>query len=107
MDSILLKIKRDFTTDEAIQCLFKRISELEIEMGILKSEVAEAQDVAERIKTERMLTKKLWTKDEMFAHLHQENEQSKSNSKHYKKSMEEWRNKYFSLVVKESSKQES
>ena len=66
MDSILLKIKRDFTTDEAIQCLFKRISELEIEMGILKSELAEAQDMAERIKTERMHTKKLWTKDEML-----------------------------------------
>jgi hypothetical protein len=35
-------------------------------MGILKSELAEAQDIAERIRTERMLTKKLWTKDEMF-----------------------------------------
>ena len=34
-DTILLKIKRDFTESEAVKQLLKMLSELEIEVGML------------------------------------------------------------------------
>lgn len=97
---ILLKIKREFTTNEAVQSLLKIISALEMEIGVLKSEVSEARDKAERIRQERTLTKRQWMEEEIFLHLSQELKiQTRKNTEH-SKSAADWRNKYFSLLAK-------
>jgi len=98
-EAILLKIKREFTTNEAVQSLLKIVSGLETEIGVLKSEVAEAQDKAEKIRKERTLTKKQWMQEEMFEYLNKEHETLRARIKEYKKSMEDWQAKYFNLLA--------
>jgi hypothetical protein len=47
---ILLKIKRQFSKEEAVTCLLKMVSTLEQEVGILKSEKEELQFTLQQIK---------------------------------------------------------
>lgn len=97
-EAILLKIKRDFTTNEAVQSLLKIISSLELEIGVLKSEIEEAKYHAEKIKSEGM-TKKLWLKDEVIKDINHQFEIVRKKYTASKKSMEEWRQKYFNLLA--------
>lgn len=98
-DTILLKIKRDFTENEAVQQLLKMVSELEIEIGMLKSERDEWKDKADKIRSERTQTRKQWLQDEIFISVQAEITHLKIKQREYKKKMEEWRNKYFSLLA--------
>lgn len=100
-DAILLKIKREFTTNEAVQTLLKAMAGLEKEIGMLKSELAEAEYKVEKIRTEKTLTKKEWMEQEMFEHIHKENNHLTAKIKEYKKGMEEWQAKYFSLLIQQ------
>ena len=100
-DSILLKIKREFTTDEAVQTVLKEMAQLEKEIGMLKSELAEAEDKVEKIRIEKTFTKKQWMELEMFQHLNKENTHLETKIKEYKKGMEEWQAKYFGLLIQQ------
>lgn len=102
-DTILLKIKRDFTESEAVQQLLKMISELEIEIGVLKSERDEWKDLADRLRTTQTMTKKQWLQEEAFTQIVSEKEVLKRKKDEYKKGMEDWRNRYFSLLAKKSN----
>lgn len=95
-DTILLKIKRDFKDNEAIAQLLKTISEKQIEIGMLKSELAETKHKLTQPKN----TKKEWLKDELVAYM---DERQKVAEKQYKlalDSVNEWRDKYFALMLK-------
>ena len=102
--SVLLKIKRDFTESEAVQQLIKMVSELEIEIGILKSERHELTDELNKLKNsveqDGLKTRKAWLKDELFDMLDSQMKAKDARNKIDKQSMEEWRNKYFSLLAK-------
>lgn len=95
-DTILLKIKRDFTESEAIAYLTKMVSEKEIEIGMLKSELAEAKYKL----TQPAHTKKEWLKDELIAHMDERQKVAEKQYKHVLDSVNEWRDKYFSLIAK-------
>ena len=41
---VLLHLRRQYSKDEAVKALSQRVSELEFEVGMLKSEKAELQD---------------------------------------------------------------
>lgn len=102
-DSILLKIKREFTDNEAVQQLLKMVSDMEIEIGMLKSEREEWKDTADKLRNERTMTKKQWLQEEVFLSLSHELEQCKGKKTELKKQMEQWRNKYFSLLATTST----
>lgn len=97
-EAILLKIKRDFTENEAVQSLLKIISSLEIEVGILKSELEEARYKVDRIRKEGTLTKKQWMKEEVFDYMNKEKINLNNKIKQYRKSIEDWQSKYFKLL---------
>lgn len=103
-EAILLKIKRDFSENEAVQSLLKIIASLEIEIGVLKSEKDELNYELlkiSKLKEEGGLKpKKQWHKDELVEHLN--DRFVKLSDKHEKttKLLNEWRNKYFSLLIK-------
>lgn len=99
-EEVLLKIKRDFTESESVKQLLKIISELETEIGILKSERDEADDLAEKLRKLPTMTKKQWLQDEVFFDLKHEAEVLDRKNKEHKKKMEDWRNQYFTLLAK-------
>lgn len=99
-EAVLLKIKRDFTNSEAVQSLLKIVSALEIEVGMLKSELAEAKSIANKIRKERTQTKKQWLQDEVMVEIAKELTKHKDRSTELNKQANEWRNKYFSLLAK-------
>lgn len=104
-DTILLKIKRDFTENEAVQQLLKMVSELEIEVGILKSEKAELRHTIDKMTNQGIRGKKLWLQEEVVANLNEQLSKSKSTQKILQTQLNEWRNKYFSLVAINSKTQ--
>lgn len=99
-EAILLKIKRDFTSNEAVQSLLKIVSGLEIEVGTLKSELHEAQHKLERIRKERTLTKKQWMEEEIVIEFSKEIIQLKKKNKELQKQANDWRDRYFNLLNK-------
>lgn len=98
-ETILLKIKRQFTENEAVNTLLKMLHDSEVEVGILKSELAEAVDKAERIRQERTLTKKQWMQEEVFKLMHEEHERLQRTIKKQGDTNKVWMNKYFSLLA--------
>jgi hypothetical protein len=49
-ETLLLKLKRQYSKDEVVKLLSEQIKELQIENGILKSEIAELQDSTKVVK---------------------------------------------------------
>lgn len=98
-ESILLKLKREFETNEAVKLLLKMVSGLETEIGILKSERDELEDKLRQYIGGGGKGKKEWLKDELIADMQQQIKNKDKNCKEYKKSMNDWRNKYFSLFA--------
>lgn len=97
-EAILLKLKREFTTNEAVQSLLKIVSALEVEIGVLKSERDEAIDRAKEGRT-----KKEWLKEELVSDLNNQMKRQQKRLTEANKAMEEWRNKYFSLMASKST----
>ncbi len=97
---ILLKIKREFTTNEAVQSLLKIVSALEIEIGMLKSERDEAISKAEKVRVEGTKTKKEWLKDDVVFQMDKQMKATEKKAAESQKSLNEWRNKYFSLMAR-------
>jgi hypothetical protein len=95
---VLLKIKREFLEAEAIQILLKKISELEYEIGVLKSERDEALEKGTKIQIGEAQTKKAWLKDELIARMDEEIKQNQKNNTEMRRQLEEWKEKYFSLM---------
>jgi molybdopterin/thiamine biosynthesis adenylyltransferase len=97
-EAILLKLKREFQESEAVKLALKMVADLEFELGIVKSERDEAIDRAKEGQP-----KKLWLKDELIIEMtNQLNRQQKRNTED-RKALNEWRNKYFSLLAKQPS----
>lgn len=98
-EAILLKIKRDFTTNEAVKSLLKIISGLEMEIGVLKQERDEAEYKAQMAVQDGLKPKKAWLKDELIKDMQAQMSRQMIKNRDARKDMENWRNKYFSLLA--------
>lgn len=103
---VLLKIKREFSNNEIIQLLFKKISDLEFEIGILRSERDEALEKVNKIHTGDGQIKKAWLKDELVARMDEEIKQNQKRNTEMRKQLEEWKEKYFALYLKLNDKKD-
>lgn len=100
-DAILLKIRRQFKTDEAVQAVLQILSKRDIEIGMLKSELAEAQDEITKLKNPPVTkTKKQWEQDDMFKLLADENKKIKEKNSQLNKDLTRWRNEAIQLKIK-------
>ena len=99
---ILLKLKREFTSNEAVQQLLKMLSENEMEVGRLKSELSEITDKLTAIQKGEGKTKKQWMQDEVFKEVGRELETHRKNATRYRKEIDLWRAKYFNLLANHS-----
>ena len=93
-NSILLKIKREFTSNEAVNAVLKINSDLLLEIGILNSELSELRHDLHQHKHGIKKTSKEWLLDDYVKKLHSEIESRKGLSK----KISEWRDKYYSLL---------
>lgn len=103
--TILLKIKREFTTQEAVAQLLKIVSELELEFGVIKSERDEALFLLKKKQNGEAKTKKEWLKDELIEAMAEQVSTAKKNCADAKKDVNYWRNKYFSHLATENKTQ--
>lgn len=101
---VLLKIRRQFKQDEATNALLKIIDEVRFENGVLKSDLSEAKYEIHKLKnslvTEGRKTKKEWLKEDLIIEMTNQIKQQQSKNAVCNKSLNEWRNKYYSLVAK-------
>lgn len=100
-EAILLKIKRQFSKAEAVAALLKIISDLQFEVGELKSEVSELKFRNHQLtlapKIDGVKTKKEWLKDDIIAEMDKQLKSHQAKNTLCNKSLNEWRNKYFSI----------
>lgn len=103
-DTILLKIKRQYSKDESFALVLKKLSEVQLENGKLKSELSELQDEIKVMRNsyaqEGMRTRKVWLKDDLFADIRIELEKLKTQNNLLHNQASEWRDKYFLLLNK-------
>lgn len=109
---VLLKIKREFTENEAVSSLLKIVKELELEIGILKSEKEEALDQVETLKAKAEILKKVeqneygnivkqknhWLKYELIAAQESQIKEMEAKLRNIKKDNEYWQSKYCLLA---------
>lgn len=105
---VLLKIKREFTENEAVSSLLKIVKELELEIGMLKSENEEALDQVKILKAKAESPKRIeqkecgnvakpkkeWLKDELIAAQNKQIKEMEAKLRNIKKDYEYWQNKY-------------
>jgi len=100
-DGVLLRIRRQYSHDEAVGFISQKLSEKEVEIGVLKSEIAELKFLLKRQKkTEKRRVKEL-TKEKVDL-LKQEIERLKllvgENTERL--NLEAWRKRAFELEQK-------
>lgn len=110
---VLLKIKREFTENEAVLSLLKIVKELQLEIGMLKSENEEALHHIKTLKCKveslkfidenescsSAKSKKEWLKDELVASQHQQIKEMQAKLRTLKIDHEYWQNKYCTLAA--------
>lgn len=100
-ESILLKIRRQFTSDEAVQAVLQILSKKDIEIGILKSEVSELQheiivlkQPAPIVKVEgETKPKKEWMKDDLIKLMQDQYTDLTLKQRDTKKALKIWQNR--------------
>lgn len=109
----MLKIKREFTENEAVLSLLKIVKELEFEIGMLKSENDEAHHNIKMLKASAekpkhveqgdcrgvAKSKQAWLKDELVASQDKQIKEIEIKLTDLKKSCEYWQNKYCLLAA--------
>ena len=104
---ILLKLQRNYTDNEVVAYQAQEIKNLQIEIGVLKSTIAELEDSLKEGST-KIVKINGWAKDLESERINELMHQVKSLQKaleferqsDYKKEMEKWRDKYIALSVK-------
>ena len=95
-DHILLKIKREYSKDESFALVLKKLSEAQIENGILKSELSELKDKMKK----PAKTKKQWLEEDLFTELKEKLNKHQKRETKLQKEVNEWRDNYFALLRK-------
>ena len=97
-DTVLLRIHRQYSKDEAMKALFSEISFLKFRIGELASENEELKAIIAG-NVERK-TAKHWKKDEYVAELRRNLKDMHKIRLEFKKNYVEYRDKYYSLLAK-------
>ena len=88
---VLLQIKRNFTSNETTKHSMNEIKRLQLELGVLKSEVQELNHVL----SETIRKKTKVERDEYINSILGQLESQRTKKNEYKKQMTEWRDKYY------------
>lgn len=101
-EAVLLKIKRIYGKDESISFLIKTISDLRIEIGILKSEISELKHLNSSIKNslvaEGSKRQKQWLKEDIIAQMQKGIATCDKRNKLLQKQKNDIQDKYYSLL---------
>ena len=105
MDAILLKIKRQFTHDEAVACLQSELKKVNFKNGELLSEIAELKDTLKRLDKKapqqpRYKLTKEDLKEERFIQLNKKLDTQGKTIKRLKGDVDLWRSKWLNLSCK-------
>lgn len=107
----LLKLQRNYSKDEIVAYQIQEIKNLQIEIGVLKSTIAELEDAAKVIEAKKPEKVKGWADnlvdDRIDELLRQVNSLQKAldieRQADYKKQMIIWRDKFIALSAKINS----
>lgn len=106
-DTVLLRLKRQYGKDEAFAELSKRLADAEFKLGELRSENEELKFKLNRYKDKPLPKEpqpaKGWKQDDAVKLIIKQYQVKLSKLENHKKSMEEWRAKYFNLLAKTSN----
>lgn len=110
---VLLRLRRQYSQDEAIALISAKLSEKEIEIGMLKSEVAELRfllekskslivqsDQFEALKQQVKNYKSGLRKDERIVELKNQLRASSKSRKNMEKTLHIWQSKFFDIERK-------
>ena len=98
-DNVLLRIKRDYSKDEAVAVINKKLKEAEFRNGVLLSEIAELKDEIEYLKNptqEIKKTRKQWLKDDVIKKMNEEKLELQEKLRQKNREVELWMGKYYS-----------
>lgn len=100
-DTVLLKIKRQFTHDEAIAFVQNELSKARFNNGELQSEIAELKDVVRKLNRELLKPKVQLSredlKDERIVKLNKKLSEQGEKIKKLQKEVIVWRDRYFNI----------
>jgi len=111
-DNTLLRLRRQFSENEACKFLFEQISKLKFRVGELQSENAELADMLKKEKLRKdpasgnPVKKNIreWDKDQLVADLKKNISTQQKNNSELTKKLKDWRDKYFSLLAQTEKK---
>ena len=100
---VLLKIKREWSQDEAVNSLLKVIAKLRFDIGVLESDLAEVKyekhQILNKVKIEGTKTKKEWLKDELIQQYDRQAILAIKRNTDLQKSLSDYQNLYFNLKL--------
>lgn len=104
-DKVLLKIYRRFNKNESIQVLFKKISDLELENGMLKSEIEESKHQYKVLQSQKPIpllnkSRKDCTPDEKYEQLLHNNKALNENYSKINKQLKQLKQDYATAMIK-------
>lgn len=98
-DNVLLRIKRNYSQQEAVAVVIKKLKEAEFKNGVLLSEIAELKHEIEYLKNptkEVKKKKKEWLKDDVIKSMHEEKLELQEKLRQKNREVEFWMGKYYS-----------
>lgn len=99
-ENVLLRIRRQYSKDEAVGVLIKELSDAKFKNGELLSEIAELKDQIEVLKygslNQVRKKKKEWLKDDVVKQLHEEKIELQEKLRQKSRQVELWMGKYYS-----------
>jgi hypothetical protein len=105
-DTILLKIKRKYSKEEAVAVVLKELSDSKFKNGELLSEIEELKTEIEKLRqipTGEGKTKRQWLQDEIFVDIHNENKMLQGRICELKKELQVCNSKYILLQMKQKT----
>jgi peptidoglycan hydrolase CwlO-like protein len=99
-ENVLLRIRRQYSKDEAVGVLIKELSDAKFKNGELLSEIAELKDQIEVLKhgglNKIKKKKKEWLKDDVIKSMHEEKLELQEKLRQKNREVELWMGKYYS-----------
>lgn len=101
-EQILLRIKRMWSKEEAVNALMVQLKEADIKNGILLSEIAELKDEVEKLRqipTSNRKTKRQWLQDEIVKEVTGNNKKLVNTNSDLVRQLVILKDKYVSLLA--------
>jgi len=109
-ENVLLKIKRDYSKDEATAVLLKELSDAKFKIGELTSEIEELKGEIIKLRmipTSNGKTKRQWLQDEIFTEVNETNKKNRKINNELRRELQTYKDKYFILLAKQNNQKEA